>query len=246
MGLVRGFGGLESLDLVSLASVLVLTTVLGAALFVIDAGDVLGAGLSFPPAPGKGLGEILLVLGGIVITVQGFETVRYLSEEYDPRTRIVASRIAQLIATSVYLGFVALATPLMGLGTAAGPDATLIDITDRFLPALSLPLVICAVLSQFSAATADTAAASGNLHGFGVRLFAGRRAYLLSGIAAILLCWTVSTLDLIAIASRAFAAYYCVQALLAMRSSGSAAARFAYALLAVVMLAITLLAQPAS
>ena len=120
-------------------------------------------------------------------------------------TRIRASRVAQLIAASVYLGFVAVATPLMGLGTEAGADATLLDITDRVLPLLSLPLVISAVLSQFSAATADTAAAAGNLHGLGAALFAGR-AYLLSGVAAIVLCWTVDTLVIVTIASRAFAA----------------------------------------
>ncbi len=245
VGLVRGFGGLERLDLVSLGSVLVLTTVLGAGLFFTDFGDLLGAGVDLPPSPHDGLLDTLLVLGGIVITVQGFETVRYLGEEYDAPTRISASRISQIVSTSVYIGFIALATPLMGLGSGAGPDSTLLDITDRVLPALSLPLVICAVLSQFSAATADTAAAAGNLHGFRVGAFAGRRAYLLSGVAAMLLCWTVGTPQLVAIASRAFAAYYCLQALIAMRTSRSAPRRIAYGLLAAVMLLITLLAKPA-
>ena len=58
----------------------------------------------------------------------------------------------------------------MGLGTDAGTDQTLLDITERVLPLLALPLVLSAVLSQFSAATADTVAAGGNLHG----LFAPR------------------------------------------------------------------------
>ena len=39
------------------------------------------------------------MLGGIVITVQGFETVRYLGDEFDAQTRIWASRVAQLVAT---------------------------------------------------------------------------------------------------------------------------------------------------
>ena len=53
---------------------------------------------------------------GIVITVQGFETVRYLGDEYDGPTRGWASRLAQLISASIYIGFVAVATPAMGLG----------------------------------------------------------------------------------------------------------------------------------
>ena len=51
----------------------------------------------------------------------------------------------------------------MGLGTPDGADETLLDITARVVPLLSLPLVLAAVLSQFSAATADTVAADGNL-----------------------------------------------------------------------------------
>ncbi len=76
-----------------------------------------------------------------MITVQGFETVRYLADDYDGPTRIRASRVAQVAAGSIYLGFVLVATPFMGLGTSAGADSTLIDITERAAPLLVLPLV---------------------------------------------------------------------------------------------------------
>ena len=122
-----------------------------------------------------------MVLAGIVITVQGFETVRYLGDEYDAPTRVRASRWAQLVASVIYIGFVAVATPVMGLGTSAGTDSTLLDITGRIAPWLAIPLVLSAVLSQFSAAIADTAAADGNLRGLS-RRFRGRRAYLISGV----------------------------------------------------------------
>ncbi len=58
----------------------------------------------------------------MLICVQGFETVRYLGNEYYRPTRIWASRVAQAVAASIYLGFVVVATPLMGLGTDAGAD----------------------------------------------------------------------------------------------------------------------------
>ncbi len=245
VGVTRGFSGLDLLERVALAAVLVITTVVGGALFLTDAADLIGAEIEFPPVPDYGLTHVLLVLGGIVITVQGFETVRYLADEYDRDTRIWACRLSQLVAASIYIGFVAVATPVMGLGTSDRPDASLLDITGRVVPLLSLPVVITAVLSQFSAATADTVAADGNLR----RLFGapmqGARPFVLSGAAATVLVWTVPTFTIIAVASRAFAAYYALECVIALRTSDDIRAKAGYGLLALVLLAITLLAKPA-
>ena len=117
-------------------------------------------------------------------------------------------------------------------------------MTNRVAPVLALPLVICAVLSQFSAAIADTAAADGNLRGL-AHSMRGPRPYLATGAAAIVLAATVDTFAIIAVASRAFAAYYAIQALIALRTSDGTARRVGYGALAVVMTAITLLAEPA-
>ena len=245
VGVTRGFKGLDLIERIALGTVLVLTTVLGAALFFTDAGDLFGGGLAFPPVPGMGLLDILLVLGGVVITVQGFETVRYLADEYDRETRIWACRLSQLVATAIYVGFVAVATPVMGLGTSDGADETLLDITGRVVPLLSLPLVIAAVLSQFSAATADTVAADGNLNRLFSKAMEGSRSFAVTGVGAILLIWIAPTFTIIAVASRAFAAYYALQCVVALRTSEGAAAKLGYGILAAILTAITLLAQPA-
>ncbi len=244
IGVIRGFAGLERLDEITVGAVVVLTAVLGATLLAKDVQTHVRGGLDLPPVPEASSWHVLLVLGGIVITVQGFETVRYLKDEYDARTRIWASRVAQLIAASMYLGFVAVATPVMGLGTDDGADKTLLDITSRVAPWLALPLVLSAVLSQFSAAVADTAAADGNLRTLS-SWFNGARSYLVSGVAAIALAATVGTFTIIAVASRAFAAYYAIQAVIAMRTSSRTSAKISYAVLAVLMCAITVLAEPA-
>ena len=244
VGLVRGFAGLDLMERLALGAVLVLTTALGIAFVIEDAGRLGGGGIELPPIPETGLLEAALMLGGIVITVQGFETVRYLGEEYDAPTRIWASRAAQAIAASIYIAFVSLATPLMGLGTADGVDASLLTIVERVVPFLALPLVLCAVLSQFSAATADTVAAHGNLHKQLPRLFGNGRSYVFSGVAAIAMICTIPTLTIVAIASRAFAAYYCLQCIVAARTSTAPGKRAGYWLLAVAMAAVTLLAQP--
>ncbi len=244
VGITRGFAGLNLLDRFSLGVVLVLTTLLGGTLLFHDAASLSGPGLTLPPVPNLGIGETLLVLGGIVITVQGFETVRYLGDRFDPDTRIWASRLAQLVATSIYIGFVAVATPVMGLGTAEGADSTLLDITARIAPWLALPLVLSAVLSQFSAAVADTVAAEGNLTGLS-RFMRGPTPYLASGAAAVLLAATTPTFTIVAVASRAFAAYYAIQAVLAMRTSTGLPRKGGYGALALLMVAVTLFARSA-
>lgn len=233
------------MERLALGAVLVLVTVLGAALLFTDVTSFVGPGLTVPPVPNRSFSHILLVLGGIVITVQGFETVRYLADEYDRETRILASRLSQVISTAVYIGFVLVATPAMGLGTDDGADRTLLDITARVAPLFTIPLVITAVLSQFSAATADSVAAKGNLHTLVGGHLGKHAAYLLIGITAILLVWTVPTLAIVTLASRAFAAYYAIQCIVAMRSSARAGAKAGFGVLALVLLMITVFAQPA-
>ncbi len=244
VGITRGFAGLNLLDRVSLAAVLALTTLLGATLLLHDVHGLVGRGVVLPPVPDVGTGGILQVLGGILITVQGFVTVRYLGDRYDTETRVWASRLAQLVAASIYLGFVAVATPVMGLGTSDGADGTLLDVTARVAPWLALPLVLSAVFSQFSAAVADTVAAEGNLRGLS-HVLRGRRPYLLTGAAGILLAATTPTFTIVAVASRAFAAYYALQAVLAMRTSTGRTRRAGYGALAVLLGAVTLFAQSA-
>ena len=245
VGVARGFAGLDRLDRVSLIAVLVLTTVLGGALVLHDSTELAtGQGFSLPPVPSHSMLTTLLVLGGIVITVQGFETVRFLGDTFDGPTRIWASRVAQLVAATIYVGFVAAATPAMGLGTSAGGDRTLLDITDRIAPILALPLALSAVLSQFSAAVADTAAADGNLRGLSARMKGGW-PYLISGVAAAVLAATVATYTIVAIASRAFAAYYACQAAIALRTSHGAPSKIGYGALTALMAVVALFALPA-
>ena len=244
IGVTRGFSGLDVIDRISLGVVLALTVVLGATLAARGGVDLAGGDLRLPPVPEEGLWHTLLVLGGIVITVQGFETVRYLADDYDGPTRIRASQVAQVLAAVIYVGFVVVATPFMGLGSGDGADATLIDITQRAAPLLVLPLVVSAVLSQFSAATADTASADGNLRGL-ASWMKGPRPFLVSGAAALALAATVPTFTIVAVASRAFALYYALICVTALRTCEGWWRKAGFGLLALLMLAIAALAEPA-
>ncbi len=244
IGLVRGLSGLEGLERVSLGAVLLLVFAISATFAGKDVSQLERRGLHIPPVPHAGLGSVLLVLGGLLITVQGFETVRY-QQQIDRPARIAGCRLSQLVSSLVYVLLVVLATPLMGLGTASGADANLLDLVKRVAPVLVLPLVLCAVLSQFSAATADTEAGVGNLRGVHWAPFNGRLPYALVGAVSAVLTATLATNVIIVVASRAFAAYYALQCVSAFRTSDRLLARVGYGALAIVMLAIASLAKPA-
>ena len=71
------------------------------------------AGLELPKMLDHTPWEILTIVAGTLIVVQGFETPRYLGEMFDARTRISASRLSQIISIAVYIIFVALALPIV-------------------------------------------------------------------------------------------------------------------------------------
>jgi hypothetical protein len=237
VGITKGFRGLSLIERVALGTVLVLTVILGVALFAKD----LGEGITIPSSTGGSLVHRLRLLGGVLITVQGFETVRYLADKYDRRTRLLASQLSQLVSTLVYVVLVAVATPVMIIDGVGG-DRDLLDLVTRTVPYLALPLVLGAVLSQFAAAIADTVAARGNLKHLLPKAPAWV-AYAGTAVAVSLLVLAVDLFTLVVIASRAFAAYYCVQSVVAARTA-SGARRYAFVAMATVLLGIVLFAKP--
>lgn len=242
VGVVRGLHGLDVMERVALAAVLVLVAVMVVVFAGLDLGRLSGDGITLPPAPEGGLLNAFLVLGGVVISVQGFETVRYLP--HIPRdVRIAASRLSQQVSTVVYLLLVGLATPLMASAVAAGEDDTLLQLVQLVAPALVLVLVLCAAGSQFSAAVADTEAGVGNIAALGLHRLAGWPSYAVVGAVSAALVMTLDTYLIIVVASRAFAAYYALQCVIAARTS-SGWRRPAYAALASAMTVIALFARP--
>jgi len=245
VGVSRGFGALELVERWALGLTLAMGGVLSAAFLVHDLLDAGRGDLQLPPAISHSAGSTLALLGGIVISVQGFETVRYLGRVYDAPTRIAASRWSQIAATFVYLTFVAFATPAMGLASGASPDSNLLELVKRVVPLFAIPLVLIATLSQLAAATADTAAAAGNLLSFGAISHHLRRgAYAVCAVGAMAMAWTAPLLTIVAIASRAFAAYYALQAAVAAWSSPHLRGRAGYALLALLLVLVVLFARP--
>ena len=109
-----------------------------------------------------------------------------------------------------------------------------------------MPLVIAAALSQFSAAVADTIAATGNMEEMTHDHIKARWGTITVAMGAIALTWSANTLEIVAIASRAFAFYYMLQCLVAFTVSKSTLQRAAMLAIAAVLAFITIFAVPAS
>ncbi|MDK2776840.1 MAG: hypothetical protein KYX62_04190 [Pseudomonadota bacterium] len=156
----------------------------------------------------------LRVLLGLLIVVQGFETSRYLQAEHSAAVRIATMRSAQRISSVIYLLFIALVSVLFQPQMSA--DVT--GITVMVLPvAAVLPLLIsvAAIGSQFSAAVADTSGAGGLVQDIERHRLPLRYTYLMIMVITILLTWETHVNVIIAWASRAFALFYTLQAVVA-------------------------------
>ncbi len=243
-GLLRGLRGLEWLELWAVSLKL---AVIAALLAGLAWHDARGA-LALPAAPATDPVHLARTLAGALLVTQGFETSRYLGGAYDAATRVRTMRRAQLIAGAIYVVFVALATPLTaGLDTT--DETAVIAVAARVAPVLPAMLVLAALMSQFSAAVADTLGAGGLLHEALRRRVPERAVYGAVTAAGIVLVWTADVFAIIALASRAFALYYalqCISALLAARARGmGAGVQAGFAAMAVLLALVVAFAEPA-
>ncbi|WP_295802415.1 hypothetical protein [uncultured Microbulbifer sp.] len=247
IGVTRGLASLAALEGLALLVTLVIIVLLigGFALYDLHAWQA-PAGITLFKAKPHSLWEILTIVAGTLIVVQGFETTRYLGDRFHADTRIRASRWSQFISTGVYLIFIAVALPLVHTLNGKYDDNSLIHLAAAASPFLVAPLVIAAAMSQFSAAVADTLAATGNLEEVTHHQLKLRFATVLVGAGAIALTWTADTLEIVALASRAFAFYYLLQCLVAISVCESPGQRGFFCLVAAALAFITAFAVPVS
>lgn len=244
IGFIKGLKDLQKLENwgIWVTMAIIVAMILGFSLH--DISLISGAGIQLPENSGHSLLHILAVLGGTLICVQGFETSRYLGEEYSREMRIKSCRLSQIIAAIVYLVFIAVAIPLMHYLTGPVRDDSLIVLAGKASILLPLPLIAAAVLSQFSASVADTLGGEGNIVEATREKISHKVAYLILGGGSIILTWSASTLQIVALASRAFAFYYMIQCIVAVTVTKSTVRKFFMLLLALILLAITLFATP--
>jgi len=213
--LIGVFGGLKPLEKMeswALCVTLAILTVLLVGFASYDVNSYLDAGsFAMPVMPQRSVWEMVTIVAGTLIVVQGFETTRYLGRQFDSWTRILASRWSQYLSLTVYVVFVGLALPVVTTLNGKYTDNSLILLATEVSILLLTPLIIAAGLSQFSAAVADTVAAAENMIEITHNRVNQRWGYLLVGGTAIALAWSGSTFEIITMASRAFALYYLLQ-----------------------------------
>lgn len=245
IGTIKGLKSLENLEVWALGTTFAIIAVLIAAFAFHDAQLLAGGEITLPDFPEQTAWHVLTVLAGTLIVVQGFETPRYLSESFDSDTRVRASRNSQYIATGIYLLFVGLSTPL--LHHLAGEEVKengLMEIAGIVAVWLPAPLVLAALFSQFSAATADVIAGAGNLQEALRHRLKIRTIYWIICLSAIALNWTANIIEVLVYASKAFAFYYFLQCLVAFTTAANGRRKAFFLVMGAMLLFITVFAVP--
>ena len=247
IGLYGWRNGLYGLERLEEYSVTVKLSIIGALLIWLMSNDwTNGYDLSAIVSQGDNWWEQLRLLGGMLLIVQGFETSKYLGSTYSRDLRAKSMFRAQIVAGIIYLVFVTLSLPLMaGVFDGSTKETAIIDLTAQITPILPVLLIIAAVMSQFSAAVADTIGAGGVVERESSSRISIRTSYLMIATASSLLIMLTHIFELVAIASRVFAFYYFLQAILATRlswafeqGSRKSLLSLSHALLALLMLLI--------
>lgn len=207
VGWTRGFSALERLEQVSVGLKLSIIAGLLFGLAWYFAEQSTAGTLIIRPAQ-VGIVEGVLLAFGLLVTVQGFETSRYLGAEYDALTRVRSMRVAQGVSTAIYMIYIVLLCYAFVPDADALSETAIIDMMGIVAPILPVLLIIAALSAQFSAAVADTNGSGGLL----AELTRGRQSTRASyGVlvgCGLVLTWAFSVFEIIGYASRAFAMYY--------------------------------------
>lgn len=242
LGWTSGFGALEKAEYSSVSLKLAIIAGLLAALALYFFQSI-GDGTLITPAPQTAGWQSIAVGFGLLVTVQGFETSRYLGEEYSARVRIDSMRLAQALATGIYLIYVALLVYTVPVPEHTITETEIINMMAVVAPILPPLLVAAALAAQFSAAVADTSGSGGLMSELTNGKLTTRHGYLLLVLIGVGLTWVADVFEIVSYASRAFAAYYAVQCFIAARHA-SGGPRVLHASLAVLAVAIAILGTP--
>ncbi|MDQ6978327.1 MAG: hypothetical protein Q9M75_09440, partial [Ghiorsea sp.] len=246
IGVAGGLKPLEKMESWALYITLTILTMLLLGFAMYDVQYYMDAGSFVMPAmPERSTWEMITIVAGTLIVVQGFETTRYLGNEFDSQTRIIASRWSQYLSLTVYVVFVALALPIVVILNGDYAENSLILLAAEVSVLLVAPLIIAAGLSQFSAAVADTLAATANMTEMTVGRVNQRWGYALVGGLAMALAWSGSTFAIITLASKAFALYYLLQCCVGFTVCKNHMERLRFILVGLALLFVLVFAVPA-
>ncbi len=230
-GYIRGLGGLEKLETYSMSLQLSIVAALLTGIFVYDYNFIQSErALVFDHQDRHWIAQVC-ILCGILLVVQGFETSRFLGQKYSAAIRVQTMRRAQIISGVLYVVSVAALMPIVQhIDLENIQIAEIVSATGLAATALPVLLIVAAIMSQFSAAVADTVGAGCLASESSSGRISTNHGYLVVSLFAILLVWTANLLEIITFASRAFALYYLLQCVVALIASRHYYERKAYCL----------------
>jgi hypothetical protein len=219
-GFLRGLGGLEKLEAYSMSLQLSIVAALLIGIFVYDYNFIQSERSLIIDVQDRSWIIKACMLFGILLVVQGFETSRFLGEKYSAEIRVQTMRRAQLISGALYVvSVIALMPIVQHLNLANIQIAEIVSATGLAATVLPLMLIVAAIMSQFSAAVADTVGAGCLVSESSSGNISTNKCYLIVSVFAIILVWTADLLEIISFASRAFALYYLLQCVVAIIAS---------------------------
>ncbi len=225
VGWTRGFSALERMEQFSVGLKLAIIAGLVFGLAVYFGQATQASVLSFDPPSLSGWASVTL-MAGLIVTVQGFETSRYLGATYDAGMRIRSMKLAQWISTAIYFVYITLLTYAFESDPHSLDETAIIGLMQVVAPILPLLLVVAALSAQFSAAVADTSGSGGLIAEVSKGRISEKLAYGLLVGAGLVLTWTANVFEIISYASRGFAAYYALQACIAAISANQVGANW--------------------
>ena len=246
VGWTQGFGALERMEQVTVGVKLsiIMGLLFGLAWFFAERA---GAGeLMVKPSQIHGWAAVTLAFG-LLVTVQGFKTSRYLGEEYDAETRIRSMRLAQWLSAAIYMIYIAFLSFSFAPDMIELNETAIINFMAIVAPILPMLLIAAALSAQFRAAVADTGGAGGLVAELTRGRMTARMGYAALVAAGLTLTWGMSVFEIVSYASRAFAFYYALQSSIAAKAAvkhGQTARAGLFAGLGVLGLAILIFGAP--
>ena len=243
IGWTKGFHALERVEQVSVGVKLAIIAGLlfGLAWYFVE--TAVADDLVVMPAQVGGI-HALMIFAGLLVTVQGFETSRYLGADYSASERIRSMKLAQWLATAIYMIYILLLTYSIEPDARHLSETAIIDLMAVVAPILPLLLIAAAISAQFSAAVADTGGSGGLIAELTGGRVSTRKGYAVLVAIGLALTWVASIFEIISYASRAFALYYAIQSAIAAigawQNAGGRPKALGFAALAVLGIAIAI------
>lgn len=214
---LRGARGLETIELFAVTIKLAIIVGVLVALATYDI-QVQSAWFKHEAIQSLSHFETLSMLAGMLMVTQGFETTRFMGNNYNAEQRIKAGRYAQWIAIFLYAVFIGLTCPIFLDFPITELNETTISYTlGQAIWVLPILLLVAATASQLSAALADTIGGGGLLKELFHLPISPQFYYVLVIAIAGILVWSSNVFEIINLASKGFALYYLIQTLIAFR-----------------------------